>query len=50
MTRLPADGGGEGTGMEESELLEKLREQANVLEVNNTDTVSGDVEEEVVSE
>jgi hypothetical protein len=48
MIKVNADGGGEGTGMEESELLEGLREHADVLEVNNPDFVSRGVEEKVV--
>lgn len=49
MTKVPADSGGEGTAdIEESVLLEGLREHADVLEVNNPDTASRNVEEEVV--
>lgn len=49
MTTVPAGGGGEGTAdIEESVVLEGLRKQADVLEVNNPDTASRNVEEEVV--
>lgn len=49
MTKVPANGGGKRpAGVEESVLLEGLREHADVLEVNNPDTAGGDVEKEVV--
>ena len=49
MTKILADGGGEGTrDIEKAIHLEGLREHAEVLEVDNADTSSHDVEEEVV--